>query len=103
MPESDIFLKEDDLNEAFEYNNIDLPEEYLLAKLALTNDHAVKFKKIQAQKQQKYELRRNTEFNFAKPDTFNDSNASIHDVVDSDKPSILSIDEGLNHILQEFQ
>ena len=48
MPESDIFLKEDDFHEAFQYNNIDLPEEYLLAKLALTNDHAVMFKQIQA-------------------------------------------------------
>lgn len=44
LPESDIFVKEDDHHEALEYNNLDLPEEYVLAKLAFTNDHAELFK-----------------------------------------------------------
>lgn len=54
------------------------------------------------EKSKKYELRRNTEFNFAKPDTFNDSTASIHDMIESDKPSILDMDEGLDNILHDF-
>jgi hypothetical protein len=47
MPPSDIFEKEDDHHEALEFNNEQLPEEYLLARLAFTNDHADLFKQLQ--------------------------------------------------------
>lgn len=60
MPASDMFEKEDDYHEALEYNSLELPEEYLLAKLAFTDDHAAWYKQLQVDHYRKQDLRRNT-------------------------------------------
>jgi len=90
------------MHEAMEYNGMELPEEYLLAKLSFTSDHTRFFKTMRKDQEKKQELRRNTEFNFAKPDTFNDSQASVHDMVESEAP-YQDVEEGLGDILDGFQ
>jgi hypothetical protein len=41
---NNLYDQQDDKKEALEYNNYDLPEEYLLAKLAFTKDHAMNYR-----------------------------------------------------------
>ena len=55
-----LYDQQDDRKEALEYNDADLPEEYLLAKLAFTKDHAVHYKEHRESHKLKDGDRRNT-------------------------------------------
>lgn len=53
LPPSDIFEKEEDMHEAMEYNGMELPEEYLLAKLSFTSEHTRFFKTMRKDQEKK--------------------------------------------------
>ena len=62
--------------EAFEHNGMDLPKEYLLAKLAFTKDPADEYRAYLQGHAQKDADRRNTGFHFDKADVWHSTAGS---------------------------
>jgi len=87
--------------EAFEHNGMDLPKEYLLAKLAFTKDPADQYRDYMTKHGVKDADRRNTGFHFEKADLYNSTAGSFNKMLESDRP-YEDVDEGLAQILDDF-
>ena len=87
--------------EAFEHNGMDLPKEYLLAKLAFTKDPAHQYRDYKQAHAQKDEDRRHTGFHFDKADVWHSTAGSFNKMLESDRP-YEDVDEGLAQILDDF-
>jgi len=89
--------------EALKYNSRELPEEYLLAKLAFTSSPREKY----IGKREEHKIidsdRRNTAFYFATADIYNSTLDSFNQMLESEQGSEESLTSGLEQILYGFK
>ena len=78
VAQSDNYDQQDDTYDAFQYNGSDLPKEFLLAKLAFTDEHEENYRRNREDHKRKDDDRRNTGFNFNKADMYHDTMHSFN-------------------------
>lgn len=101
---SDVaFEKEADRKEALEFNGMELPEDYLLARLALTEAPREFYIKSKKDRKIKDAMRRNTQCQFFQDNPFNPTEGSSQHQLGSEPKRLEDLDNGLDLMLEEFR
>jgi hypothetical protein len=104
MARSDVaFAKEADRKEALEFNGKELPKDYLLARLALTEAPREFYIKSKKDRKIKDAMRRNTQFQFFKDNPYNQTEGSSHQQFESEPKPPQDLDDGLDLMLEDFR
>ena len=104
LAKSDVaFAKEADRKEALEFNGMELPEDYLLARLALTEAPREFYIKSKKDRKIKDAMRRNTQCQFFQDNPFNHTEGDSQHPLESEPKRLVDLDDGLDLMLEDFR